>query len=189
MKCLTLESFLAQHAIDKVDFAKFNCEGGEFPVILNSDTATLRRFRSRRFFSIAILRLISMKAALQGIWKAADLRSKSEKERRREGGSSPSGRNMRKTVGRRAGDLLPAALCPAGAVQPQPKRTGIPPLGVGSADATKALSAQTLILGRLSDRLSETHQQTAQRCVPSVGFIRSRDSLDFAPAEEPKSGR
>jgi FkbM family methyltransferase len=45
VKCLTLETFLTQHGIDKVDFAKFNCEGGEFPVILNSDATILRRFR------------------------------------------------------------------------------------------------------------------------------------------------
>ncbi len=45
VKCLTLDSFLTQRGIDKVDFAKFNCEGGEFPVILSSDAATLRRFR------------------------------------------------------------------------------------------------------------------------------------------------
>lgn len=41
--CRRLDSFLAEHGIDRVDFAKLNCEGGEFAILLAADAATLRR--------------------------------------------------------------------------------------------------------------------------------------------------
>jgi FkbM family methyltransferase len=41
----TLENFLNQHSIQECAFAKFNCEGAEFPILVNSSEATLRRIR------------------------------------------------------------------------------------------------------------------------------------------------
>ncbi|MEZ5864923.1 MAG: FkbM family methyltransferase [Geminicoccaceae bacterium] len=39
----SLRSFLTDRNIERVDFAKFNCEGGEFEILLGADPATLRR--------------------------------------------------------------------------------------------------------------------------------------------------
>jgi FkbM family methyltransferase len=44
VKALSLRDFLEQHGIDHCDFIKFNCEGGEFPILLASSPETLRRF-------------------------------------------------------------------------------------------------------------------------------------------------
>ncbi len=43
--CLRLATYMAERGISRIDFAKFNCEGGEFDVLLGSDTATLERLR------------------------------------------------------------------------------------------------------------------------------------------------
>ena len=43
--CTTLERFLADHQIEHCDFAKFNCEGAEFPILLSSGPNVLRRIR------------------------------------------------------------------------------------------------------------------------------------------------
>lgn len=43
--CIKLESFLKKLEADDVAFAKFNCEGSEFQVILGADASTLRRFK------------------------------------------------------------------------------------------------------------------------------------------------
>jgi len=39
----TLQHFLDLHKIEHVDFAKFNCEGAEFPIILSTPAAQLRK--------------------------------------------------------------------------------------------------------------------------------------------------
>ena len=39
----SLRSFLADQNIERVDFAKFNCEGAEFEILLGADPATMRR--------------------------------------------------------------------------------------------------------------------------------------------------
>lgn len=39
--CISLSRFFAERKIAKVDFAKFNCEGAEFPILLSSDRRTL----------------------------------------------------------------------------------------------------------------------------------------------------
>jgi len=46
----TLENFLADRRIDKVDFAKFNCEGAEFPILLASPATTLARIERLLIF-------------------------------------------------------------------------------------------------------------------------------------------
>lgn len=43
---LSLADFMNKYAISKVDLAKFNCEGAEFPVILNSDRDTLLKIEA-----------------------------------------------------------------------------------------------------------------------------------------------
>lgn len=40
----TLERYLFERNIPRVNFAKFNCEGGEFPILMSADAATLLRF-------------------------------------------------------------------------------------------------------------------------------------------------
>lgn len=40
----TLARYLFERNIPHVDFAKFNCEGGEFPILMSADAATLSRF-------------------------------------------------------------------------------------------------------------------------------------------------
>jgi FkbM family methyltransferase len=40
---VTLERYLADRALTAVALAKFNCEGGEFPILLTAPAATLRR--------------------------------------------------------------------------------------------------------------------------------------------------
>ena len=42
--CCTLSDFLQQQQIEHCDFVKFNCEGAEFPILLRSPSATLRKF-------------------------------------------------------------------------------------------------------------------------------------------------
>jgi FkbM family methyltransferase len=44
--CRRLDTFMAEHGIERVDFAKFNCEGGEFAILMAADAATLRRIRT-----------------------------------------------------------------------------------------------------------------------------------------------
>lgn len=39
----TLANYMAAHGIDRCDFAKFNCEGAEFPILLGSRPEVLRR--------------------------------------------------------------------------------------------------------------------------------------------------
>jgi FkbM family methyltransferase len=39
--CLSLSTFCGQRKITKIHFAKFNCEGAEFPILLSSDRRTL----------------------------------------------------------------------------------------------------------------------------------------------------
>jgi FkbM family methyltransferase len=41
--CRSLASFFAEHGIERIDFAKLNCEGGEFPMILAAPVELLRR--------------------------------------------------------------------------------------------------------------------------------------------------
>ena len=41
----TLERFLLEHGIDDCALAKFNCEGAEFPILLNTSIEALRRIR------------------------------------------------------------------------------------------------------------------------------------------------
>jgi hypothetical protein len=41
----TLQYFMARQGIERCAYAKFNCEGAEFPIILNSPPETLRRIR------------------------------------------------------------------------------------------------------------------------------------------------
>jgi FkbM family methyltransferase len=43
---LTLERYLFERNIPKVDFAKFNCEGAEFPILLSADKLTLSKFET-----------------------------------------------------------------------------------------------------------------------------------------------
>ena len=40
----TLERFLFERNIPHVDFAKFNCEGAEFPILMSADKQTLSKF-------------------------------------------------------------------------------------------------------------------------------------------------
>ena len=40
----TLARYLFERNIPRVDFAKFNCEGGEFPILMSADAATLSKF-------------------------------------------------------------------------------------------------------------------------------------------------
>jgi FkbM family methyltransferase len=44
VRALSLRDFLEQYGIEHCDFIKFNCEGGEFPILLGSSPETLRRF-------------------------------------------------------------------------------------------------------------------------------------------------
>jgi FkbM family methyltransferase len=44
--CRRLDTFLGEHGIDRVDFAKFNCEGGEFAILMAVNAASLRRIRA-----------------------------------------------------------------------------------------------------------------------------------------------
>lgn len=41
---VTLARYLFERNIPRVDFAKFNCEGAEFPILMSADAATLSRF-------------------------------------------------------------------------------------------------------------------------------------------------
>jgi FkbM family methyltransferase len=41
---LTLERYLFERNIAQVDFAKFNCEGAEFPILMSADQQTLSKF-------------------------------------------------------------------------------------------------------------------------------------------------
>ena len=41
---VTLARYLFERNIARVDFAKFNCEGAEFPILMSADAATLSRF-------------------------------------------------------------------------------------------------------------------------------------------------
>ena len=42
--CATLARYLFERNIAHVDFAKFNCEGAEFPILMSADADTLSRF-------------------------------------------------------------------------------------------------------------------------------------------------
>lgn len=46
VRSLSLESFLYDYNIEKCNFIKFNCEGAEFPIILNSDKRTLSKINT-----------------------------------------------------------------------------------------------------------------------------------------------
>lgn len=41
---VTLERYLFERNIPRVDFVKFNCEGAEFPILMSADQLTLSRF-------------------------------------------------------------------------------------------------------------------------------------------------
>lgn len=41
---VTLERYLFERNIPRVDFAKFNCEGAEFPILMSADPLTLSKF-------------------------------------------------------------------------------------------------------------------------------------------------
>jgi FkbM family methyltransferase len=41
---VTLERYLFERRIPRVDFAKFNCEGAEFPILMSADQQTLSKF-------------------------------------------------------------------------------------------------------------------------------------------------
>jgi FkbM family methyltransferase len=41
---VTLERYLFERNIPQVDFAKFNCEGAEFPILMSTDQLTLAKF-------------------------------------------------------------------------------------------------------------------------------------------------
>ena len=43
---LTLERYLFERNIPEVNFAKFNCEGAEFPILLSADKQTLSKFET-----------------------------------------------------------------------------------------------------------------------------------------------
>lgn len=42
---VTLERYLFERNIPHVDFAKFNCEGAEFPILMSADQLTLSKFK------------------------------------------------------------------------------------------------------------------------------------------------
>ncbi|MCA3555526.1 FkbM family methyltransferase [Aestuariivirga sp.] len=42
--CATLARYLFERNIPRVDFAKLNCEGAEFPILMSADVPTLSRF-------------------------------------------------------------------------------------------------------------------------------------------------
>lgn len=42
--CQSLEAFMAEKQIDRVGFAKLNCEGAEFPILLGAPQSILERF-------------------------------------------------------------------------------------------------------------------------------------------------
>ena len=44
VRCTTLTDFLTCHHIDRCAFSKFNVEGAEFPILLNTPEAVLQRF-------------------------------------------------------------------------------------------------------------------------------------------------
>lgn len=41
--CQSLHTYFAEQKIERVDFAKFNCEGAEFEILLGADPVTMRR--------------------------------------------------------------------------------------------------------------------------------------------------
>jgi FkbM family methyltransferase len=43
VNCITLESFIESEKIQHIDFIKFNCEGAEFGILINTSPAILRR--------------------------------------------------------------------------------------------------------------------------------------------------
>lgn len=43
---VTLQRYLFERNIPRVDFAKFNCEGAEFPILMSADHATLSKFET-----------------------------------------------------------------------------------------------------------------------------------------------
>jgi FkbM family methyltransferase len=43
VECCTLQQFFDEHGIDACSFIKFNCEGAEFPILLNSPPSLLKR--------------------------------------------------------------------------------------------------------------------------------------------------
>lgn len=45
VQTLSMESFMSKYNIDHCDFAKFNCEGAEFPIILGTPVPILAKFR------------------------------------------------------------------------------------------------------------------------------------------------
>lgn len=44
--CCSLEAFVAANSIDRIDLLRMNCEGAEFPVLLGTPLAVLRRITS-----------------------------------------------------------------------------------------------------------------------------------------------
>ena len=46
VSCVTLQRYLFERNIPRVDFAKFNCEGAEFPILMSADQSTLSRFET-----------------------------------------------------------------------------------------------------------------------------------------------
>lgn len=44
VRCCTLETFLKRNSIENCHFMKLNCEGAEFPIILNSSANVLQHF-------------------------------------------------------------------------------------------------------------------------------------------------
>jgi hypothetical protein len=44
--CRRFDTLLAEHGIGRVDFAKLNCKGGAFAILMAADAATLRRIRT-----------------------------------------------------------------------------------------------------------------------------------------------
>jgi FkbM family methyltransferase len=45
VNCTTLESFIESENIQHIDFIKFNCEGAEFSILINTSPAILRRIK------------------------------------------------------------------------------------------------------------------------------------------------
>jgi FkbM family methyltransferase len=43
---VTLQRYLFERNIPRVDFAKFNCEGAEFPILMSADPSTLSKFET-----------------------------------------------------------------------------------------------------------------------------------------------
>ena len=44
VECCSLQTFLDRNGIEKCHYIKLNCEGAEFPIILQSSKSTLQRF-------------------------------------------------------------------------------------------------------------------------------------------------